>query len=319
MHPRRGAVKTLPCANGGGPATVAAVSGSFAIAATTTDEPEAARANARWLAARIAIYGVLAVFAVIYIVPLAVLVLNAFRDYGEVNRHGVIGWPEHFAFDAFVDSWLYGCVSGQCDGIRWNFLNSLKIAIPATLVATALGVLNGFVLSKWRFRGHQWVFAGVLVGVFLPPQVTLLPWAYFMGAVRLTNNAWGLVIIHIVHGMAFTTLFCRNFFVGLPDDLVRAAKVDGASFWRIFTRVMLPLSPPILIVCVIWQFTSIWNEYLFGMVFTAGNEQPITAALMSAGAGGQSATVLIAALPPLVVYLLGGRYFVRGLTEGALK
>jgi len=122
-----------------------------------------------------------------------------------------------------------------------------------------------------------------------------------------------------VQGLSFSTLLCRNFYAGIPTDLVKAAHVDGAGFWRIFVRIMLPLSTPILIVTVIWEFTSVWNEFLYGVVFTSGREQPVTAALLSVGGGGQSAAVLIAALPPMLIYLLGGRYFVRGLTQGAVK
>jgi glucose/mannose transport system permease protein len=198
-------------------------------------------------------------------------------------------------------------------------MNSLLITIPPTLVTTVLGALNGYVLSKWKFRGADLVFGAMLLGVFLPGQVTLLPWAYVLGKLHLANSVSGLILIHCVQGLSFTTLFCRNFYAGIPDDLMRAARIDGAGFWRIFRRIVLPLSPPILIVCVIWQFTSIWNEFLFGVVFTSGTQQPVTAALLGAGAGGQSAAIVIAALPPLLVYLLGGRYFVRGLTQGALK
>jgi len=159
----------------------------------------------------------------------------------------------------------------------------------------------------------------MLLGVFMPGQVTLLPWAYVMGKLHLADSIYGLVLIHSVQGISFTTLFCRNFYAGIPDDLIKAAQIDGAGFWRIFQKVILPLSPPILIVTVIWQFTGIWNEFLYGVVFTSGSEQPITAALLSAGSGGQSAAIMIAALPPLLIYLVGGRYFVRGLTQGAIK
>ena len=158
-----------------------------------------------------------------------------------------------------------------------------------------------------------------VLGVFMPRQITLLPWAWCWENSASPTTINGLILIHTVQGISFTTLFCRNYYAGIPDDLINAARIDGAGFWRIFASVVLPLSPPILIVTVIWQFTSIWNEFLYGVVFTSGNEQPVTAALLSVGAGGQSAAVMIAALPPLLLYLLGGRYFVRGLTQGAIK
>ena len=282
-------------------------------------DPEAVRANRRWLLSRLLIYGILAVFGVIYATPAVIVLLNSFRTYPEVARQGLIALPEGISFDSWVYAWTETCVSGTCHGIASNFYNSLKITIPSTLFSTALGVINGYVLSKWKFRGSEIIFGMMMLGVFMPPQITLLPWAWIMGKLHLANSVYGLILIHSIQGISFTTLFCRNFYASVPDDLIKAASIDGAGFWRIFYRIVLPLSPPILIVTVIWQFTSIWNEYLYGMIFTAGSEQPITAALMSAGVGGQSATILIAALPPLLVYFLGGRYFVQGLTQGAIK
>jgi glucose/mannose transport system permease protein len=282
-------------------------------------DPEAVRARRAWAIGRVLIYAVLGLFAAIYLVPALIVFANSFRSYPEFARHGFIALPQSFSPDGWVRAWTSTCVSGTCAGIRHNFMNSLLITIPPTLVTTVLGALNGYVLSKWRFRGADLVFGAMLLGVFLPGQVTLLPWAYVLGKLHLANSVYGLILIHCVQGISFTTLFCRNFYAGIPDDLMRAARIDGAGFWRIFRRIVLPLSPPILIVCVIWQFTSIWNEFLFGVVFTSGTQQPVTAALLGAGAGGQSAAIVIAALPPLLVYLLGGRYFVRGLTQGALK
>jgi len=280
---------------------------------------EAVVARRRFVLGRLAVYGLLSLFAAVYLFPALIVLSNAFRTYPEVVRHGVIALPQSLSLEGWFDAWTRYCVSGTCDGIRANFFNSLRITIPATLVSTALGLVNGYVLSKWRFPGSDLVFGAMLLGVFMPGQVTLLPWAYILGRLHLYNSVNGLILIHCVQGISFTTLFCRNFFVGVPDDLIKAAQIDGAGFWRIFGRIMLPLSPPIVIVTVIWQFTSIWNEFLYGEIFTAANEQPITAALLSAGSGGQSAAVLIAALPPVLVYLFGGRYFVRGLTQGAIK
>lgn len=268
---------------------------------------------------RVVIYGLLGLFALIYLFPGLIVVANVFRSSEEVARNGIIGWPERIDFGVFANTWNNSCVSGMCRGLGPNFLNSLFITIPATLVSTAIGVLNGYVLAKWRFPFDRWIFFGILFGVFMPMQITLLPWAFVIGQLGLANSVWGLLLIHSVQGIAFTTLFCRNFFASVPDELVRAARIDGAGFFRIFARIMLPLAPPIIAVCLIWQFTSIWNDYLFGMIFTSGSEQPITVALMSARAGGQSAAIVMAAVPPLLVYLLGGRWFVRGLMHGALR
>lgn len=268
---------------------------------------------------RVAIYGILCLFAAIYLFPALVVLSNSFRTGMDVRLHGVIALPERLTFDTFVSVWTKACVSGVCKGIAPNFFNSLRIAIPATLIATVLGLLNGYVLSKWRFRYDNWVFGLILLGVFIPAQTSLLPWAWIVGQLGLANSVVGLIMIHSVQGIAFATLFSRNFFAGIPDEIVKAARIDGAGFWRILWKILLPLAGPMIVVTVIWLFTSIWNEYLFGMVFTRGDQQPITAAMMGVRAGGSSAAVLIAALPPLLIYFIGGRYFVRGLTQGAVK
>lgn len=273
----------------------------------------------RRIGSRGALYAVLVLFAALYIVPAAVVFLNAFRDYREASVNGLIAWPQSFGFQNFDYSWNHTCVSGVCKGIAPNFFNSLYISVPSAIAATLFGALNGYVLSLWRFRHANLVFGLIALGVFIPGQIALLPWAFIMGKLGLANNVNGLVLIHIVQGLSFSTLFCRNYFAQVPQDLMRAARIDGAGFWRIFWRIILPLSPPILIVTLIWQFTSVWNEYLFGMVFTSGDQQPVTVALMGAGVGGQSAAIVIAALPPLLIYFFGGRFFVRGLTQGALK
>jgi glucose/mannose transport system permease protein len=201
------------------------------------------------------------------------------------------------------------------------------MVVPATILSTALGAIAGYSISLWRFRGDTIVFAIVVMGVFLPEQMKLVPWVLVLRDLGLYNSVAGLVLIHVVQGLSFTTLFCRNYYVGIPQELMKAAKIDGAGFFRIFWCIVLPLSPPILIVTIIWQFTGIWNEYLYGVTFASGPNQPVTAALIALAVsvseapqyGVQSAAVLIAAAPTLFVYLVGGKYFMRGLTAGAVK
>lgn len=290
-------------------------------------DPEAQAASRRRLVARVIIYTLLTVFALIYIVPLTVVVMNSFRSQVEIANNGLIAFPQSFSFSAWWQAWDSYCIAGTCEGMKRNFFNSLWMTIPATIISTLLGALNGYVLSKWRFPGSELLFTMVLLGVFMPGQIALMPWAFILGNLGLSNSIAGLVLVHVIQGLSFTTLFCRNYYVNIPDDLVKAARIDGAGFWRIFYKIILPISPPILIVTVIWQFTGIWNEYLFGVVFTSGAQQPITSALVALTAGGQTATaydvmsaaVLIGALPPLLVYFFGGKYFVRGLTQGAIK
>ena len=290
-------------------------------------DPEATVASRRRLTSRVIIYGILVIFALIYVVPLIIVVLNSFREQTEIARNGLIALPQSFRLDAWASAWDSYCIGGACEGMKQYFYNSLWMTIPATIISTAFGAVNGYILSKWRFPGSEILFTCMLLGVFMPGQISLMPWAFILGNIGLSNSTQGLILIHIVQGLSFTTLFCRNYYLSIPDDLIKAARIDGAGFWRIFWKIVLPLSPPILIVTVIWQFTGIWNEYLFGVVFTSGTQQPITAALVALTAGGQTATaydvmsaaVLIGALPPLLVYFFGGKYFVRGLTQGAIK
>ena len=297
----------------------------FAIEA---DYAAAARAESRrYLWGRVGVYAFLTLFALIYLLPLLVVVANSFRDLPEITQNGLIAFPRSFSLKAWPQAWAHFCVSGTCEGVKRNFYNSLVMTIPATLVSSLLGAINGYVLSKWRFRGSETLFVCMTLGVFMPGQIALLPWAFILGWLHLSNSVYGLVLVHCVQGLSFTTLFCRNYYVNIPDDLIKAARIDGAGFWRIFFRIVLPLSPPILIVTVIWQFTSIWNEYLFGVVFTGGRQQPITASLVALATSVMNAraydvtaaAVLIGAIPPLLIYFFGGKYFVRGLTQGAVK
>jgi glucose/mannose transport system permease protein len=245
----------------------------------------------------------------------------------EIIKNGLIGFPHSFSLKAWSAVWSTYCVGGTCAGIQHNFFNSLEMAIPATIISTVLGLLNGYILTKWRFPGSEVIFTCMMFGVFMPGQISLMPWAFILGHIGLSNTIAGLILIHCVQGISFTTLFCRNYYLNIPDDLIKAARIDGAGFWRIFFKIILPLSSPITIVTVIWQFTGIWNEYLFGVVFTAGRSQPITASLIGMATGGtsirvydvMSAGVLIGAIPPLLIYFFGGKYFVRGLTQGAIK
>lgn len=287
--------------------------------ALTYADRDGASARRRWALSRVLIYAVLALFALVYALPALLVFFNSFRDGEEVFRNGLISLPESFSFDNYIRAWNDACVSGMCRGLGPNFVNSLIITVPATIATAIIGALNGYVLSKWKFPGSEFIFVMIFLGIFLPSQIALLPWAWIIGQLGLQNNVLGLLLIHTVMGISFATLFFRNFYASVPNEIVKAAQVDGAGFWRIFIRVMLPLSGPIAAVTVIWQFTQIWNEYLYGMVFTNGDQQPITAAIMGVRAGGSAATVMMAIIPPLLVYLIGGKYFVRGLTQGALK
>ena len=267
---------------------------------------------------RLAIHATLILACAVYLVPLLVMLLTSFKTPDDIRSGNLLSIPDVFTLIGWVKAW---------DGVGGYFWNSVKITIPAVLISTLLGALNGYVLAMWRFRGSQLFFGLLLFGCFLPFQVILLPASFTLGQLGLANTTEGLVLVHVVYGLAFTTLFFRNFYVSIPEALVRAARLDGAGFFTIFARILLPMSVPIIMVCLIWQFTQIWNDFLFGVVFASGDAQPITVALnnlvnTSTGAKEYNvdmAAAMIAGLPTLLVYILAGKYFLRGLTAGAVK
>lgn len=276
---------------------------------------------------RLSLYAVLLVMAALYLAPLAVMVLNSLKDVEEIRNGNLLALPQDPSFAAWTKAWGHACTGSTCEGIAPFFINSFKIVIPAVLISTLLGAINGYVLSMWRFKGSELFFALLLFGCFIPFQVVLIPMAMTLGWLGLASSASGLILVHVIYGMAFTTLFFRNYYVGLPRELISAAKIDGAGFFLIFWRIVLPLSPPIIVVTVIWQFTQIWNDFLFGVVFSGVDNLPVTVALnnlVNTSFGGKEynvdmAAALLAALPTILVYIFAGKYFVRGLSAGAVK
>ena len=276
---------------------------------------------------RIALYVCLLGMAAVYLAPFLVMLLTSLKDVEEIRSGTLLSLPSSLNFDAWSKAWSGACTGSQCEGMAPYFLNSFQIVIPAVAISTLLGALNGYVISHWKFKGSDVFFAALLVGCFIPFQVILLPMARTLGWLGIANTTTGLVMVHVVYGVAFTTLFFRNFYQSIPVELVKAARLDGAGFFTIFYRIILPVSTPIIVVTVIWQFTQIWNDFLFGVAFSGFDTQPVTVALnnlVNTSFGGKEynvdmAAAIIAALPTLVVYILAGKYFVRGLTAGAVK
>jgi glucose/mannose transport system permease protein len=277
--------------------------------------------------ARTVIYAVLAVMAVWYLAPLYVMLSTSFKSLDEIRSGNLLSLPQALSFDAWRSAWDSACTGVECGGMKGYFANSLKMMIPAVLISTLLGSLNGYVLSMWRFKGSDAFFMALLIGTFLPFQVIILPMAQVLGMLGLENSTGRLVLVHVIYGLQFTTLFFRNYYVTIPGELVKAARIDGAGFFRIFFQILLPISIPTIMVCLIWQTTQIWNDFLFGVVFSSGDGQPITVALnnlVNTSTGVKQynvdmAAAIIAALPTLLVYVVGGKFFVRGLTAGAVK
>ena len=276
---------------------------------------------------RVMIYLILLFFALIYLAPLYVMFTTSLKGIEEIRSGNLMALPVDPTFYAWAKAWSSACTGSECKGLAPYFWNSVRIVFPAVIISTIIGAFNGYSLAKWKFKGSELLFGALLFGCFIPFQVILLPMAKLLGSLGLANTVTGLVMVHVIYGVAFTTLFFRNYYVGIPTELVRAAKLDGAGFFAIFRHIFLPLSTPIFVVTIIWQFTQIWNDFLFGVVYSGSGTQPITVALnnlVNTSVGGKEynvdmAAAIIAALPTLVVYVIAGKYFIRGLTAGAVK
>ena len=276
----------------------------------------------RWL-----LYLLLCTFALYYMMPLFVMITTSLKNLEEIRTGSLMSLPREITLAAWSTAWSSACTGIQCEGLRPYFWNSVLLAVPAVLISTIIGAINGYVVAQWRFKLSNILFALMLFGCFIPFQVVLLPMARVLGMTGLAGSISGLIFVHVIYGIGFTTLFFRNYYVTIPAELVKAAKVDGASFWRIFFSIFLPLSLPIIVVTVIWQFTQIWNDFLFGVSFSQAGTQPITVALnniVNSTTGVKEynvdmAAAIIAALPTLLVYIVAGKYFIRGLTAGSVK
>jgi glucose/mannose transport system permease protein len=280
----------------------------------------------RWLP-RAVLYAVLVGFAVLFLLPIYVMVVNSLKPLDEIRGGDLMALPRAATVEPWAQAWSLAQVGVQATGLEPYFLNSLLMVVPAVLIATALGAFNGYVLTQFKLRGAGWIFAALLFSVFIPFQTVLIPMARTLGWLGLAGTVKGLIFVHVVYGIGFTTLFFRNFYAAFPAELVRSARIDGAGFFRLFWRLLLPNSGPIIVVSVIWLFTNIWNDFLFGASFSDYSSFPLTVALnnlVNSSTGVKEYNVhfagaFIAAIPTLLVYILSGKYFVRGLMAGSVK
>lgn len=276
---------------------------------------------------RFLVYAVLLLAALFFLAPLYVMVATSLKDAEQIRSGNLLSLPSAFNVDAWRLAWSSACTGVDCRGLQPYFVNSVVMTVPAVLVSTAWGAVNGYVLSMWKFRGSELLFGFLLFGVFMPFQVVLLPMSQVLGYLGLSSSLTGLILVHCIAGLAGTTLFFRNYYTAIPAELVRAARMDGAGFWRIFWRIVLPMSVPIMMVTLIWQFTNIWNDFLFGVAFSGADSKPVTVGLNNMANTSSSvksynvdmAAAMIAGLPTMLVYVLAGQYFVKGLTAGAVK
>jgi glucose/mannose transport system permease protein len=274
---------------------------------------------------RLAIYLVLIAFAIFYMMPIYVLLITGMKSYTEVSLHSMWELPKALSLDSFAKAW-FGSPAEGFRGLGDNFWNSVQLAVPATILSAMLGSMNGYVLSKWKFKGSNTLFMLLLFGMFIPYQSILIPLVQLLQMMGLYGTIPGLIFVHVVYGIPITTLIFRNYYATVPTELVEAAGIDGAGILGIYRHIMFPISLPGFVVVMIWQFQSIWNDFLFGVIITSRpNVQPITVALNNlAGSyivewNVQMAGSLLAALPTMLVFIFLGRYFMRGLLAGSLK
>lgn len=265
---------------------------------------------------RILIYATLIILALAYLLPVYMVLITAFKDPADINLATVWNPPSPVDFEGFATA---------IQEFLPNLRNSFALVIPATIISAVMGSMNGYVLSKWKFRGANIIFPLMLFGMFIPYQAILIPLFQFLNSINLYGGIPGLVVAHVVYGLPITTLIFRNYYAEVPTEMVEAGSIDGAGFFGIYRHIMFPISLPGFVVVIIWQFTQIWNEFLFAVTLTSSSSQPITVKL-SELAGGEAvkwnlpmAGALLAALPTLFVYIALGQYFIRGLLAGSVK
>lgn len=273
------------------------------------------------------LYGTLILVSVYYLLPLYVMVVTSLKGMPEIRMGNIFSPPIEITFQPWVKAWSEACTGINCDGLSRGFGNSVRILIPSVALSITIASINGYALANWRFKGSEVFFTILIIGAFIPYQTMLYPIVILLREIGLMGSVWGLVLVHSVFGMPILTLLFRNYFSAMPEELFKAARVDGAGFWGIYFRIMLPMSVPIFVVAMILQVTGIWNDFLFGVIYTKPATYPMTVQLNNIVNSVQGvkeynvnmAATLLTGLVPLVVYFISGKLFVRGIAAGAVK
>lgn len=289
--------------------------------------PTGRRPSQRFAPTTIMVYGALIIFAIYYLLPLYVMVVTSLKGLEEVRLGNIFAPPLEITFEPWVKAWDYACTGLYCEGLKVGFLKSVYITIPSVIVSIAVGSVSGYGLANWRFKGSEIFFTILLVGSFIPYQVMLFPLVLLTSKLGIYSTIYAVILVHTIFGMPVLTLLFRNYFASLPAELFKAARVDGAGFWGVFFRIMMPMSLPIFSVAIILQVTGIWNDYLFGLVFAGQPNYPMTVQLNNIVNSIQGvreynvnmAATIITGLVPLTIYFVSGRLFVRGIAAGAVK
>jgi glucose/mannose transport system permease protein len=281
----------------------------------------------RWRPARIGVYAFLIAAALFFLLPLYVMIVTSLKSMEEIRQGGIFALPAAATLEPWRQAWSTVCTGAACEGLRTGFWNSVAIAVPSTVLPILIGAVNGYALSFWRPRYANLLFGVLMAGAFVPVQVMIYPLVRVMAVAGVFGSLPAIVLVHLVFGMPMMTLLFRNYYCSVPQELFHAARVDGAGFWRIFLRVMLPMSLPIIVVAAIIQVTGVWNDYILGLVFAGRENLPMTVQLnnvINTTTGTRlynvnMAATILTALVPLALYFGSGRWFVRGITAGAVK
>ena len=273
------------------------------------------------------LYGTLLVVSIYYLIPLYVMIVTSLKGMPEIRLGNIFAPPLEITFEPWVKAWAKACTGLNCDGLSRGFWNSVQITVPSVVVSIAIASVNGYALANWRFKGANVFFTILIFGAFIPYQVMIYPIVIMLREMGLYTKLSGLVIVHSIFGMPILTLLFRNYFTSLPEELFKAARVDGAGFWSIYFRIMLPMSLPIFVVAMILQVTGIWNDFLFGVIYTKPVNYPMTVQLNNIVNSVQGvkeynvnmAATILTGLVPLTIYFISGKLFVRGIAAGAVK
>ncbi|WP_415918992.1 carbohydrate ABC transporter permease [Tateyamaria sp. SN6-1] len=275
----------------------------------------------------IILWSTLAVILAYYALPLYVMVVTSLKGMPEIRMGNIFSPPMEITFEAWHKAAFTACTGLNCEGLSRGFWNSVEILVPSTILSIAVASISGYAIANWRFRGSEVFFTILIFGAFIPYQVMIYPLVILLREIGLFGSLWGLVLVHTVFGMPILTLLFRNYFTSLPEELFKAARVDGAGFWGIFLRVLVPMSLPIFMVALILQMTGIWNDFLFGVIYTRPDQYPMTVQLnniVNAVQGVKEynvnmAATLLTGIVPLTIYFVSGKLFVRGIAAGAVK
>lgn len=292
-----------------------------------SEQPRGPKPKRRITRGSIFIYGTLIVVSLYYLLPLYVMVVTSLKGMPEIRMGNIFSPPMEITFAPWVKAWAQACTGINCEGLSRGFWNSVKILVPSVVLSIAIASVNGYALSNWRFRGSETFFTILIIGAFIPYQTMIYPLVIILREIGLMGDIFGLVLVHTIFGMPILTLLFRNYFSSLPDEMFKAARVDGAGFWTIYLKVLLPMSLPIFVVAIILQVTGIWNDFLFGVIYTKPQTYPMTVQLNNIVNSVQGvkeynvnmAATLLTGLVPLVIYFVSGKLFVRGIAAGAVK